>query len=200
MTATDTPAPSTPGPAATDTPTGRVYRLDPKETAAFVGYIHALCKQPGPRAALRRGVARPPERFPPQAHRYLVPRVPERASDDLTAILYTCAALIAAHPDLRATTRRPVGESLADIANKGVVKNLDPRVHATVKAPLTGVLYRHLPGLVGLVDAADTHLHWESVIDDLSQWRIARPDVTTRWMRAYYRSIKTETATAEETD
>lgn len=182
----------------------------------FVRGMIKACKDPGQRAALRRGLGRPPEQAYTM-HAIVARWLPERPWPATEFAYYGVAAMIAAQArpaerererldedtgerpaDDEWRIRKNLGVSVAwgairpDQDRRAVSKDTaEKRLHLLVRQGLPGV-HQHLPGLVRHLRQLRVPVDWSQLIDDLSDWTRARDRVAKRWLQDFYRNLPTD--------
>ena len=163
----------------------------------FVRYIVEVCKTPGARADLRRGLKYTPDSLQAlRSHRYLAPFTNTATGSTRQAVLYATAAYIATfqprgHPDV---APRRLGEALAHATQRGPDKpsaaasGIEKKLLIAGRATVTPLLYAHLPALLGVPGVTDQPLDWEKLTEDLLNWQGNSCAVIRRWMQYYYRT------------
>lgn len=182
--------------------TTQVPRAD--KLARFVDHITTTCaRDPGRRAALRRGLGRTPEQVWTM-HAIVAPWLPERrylaAHRAAERAFYTVAALIAAtsegeQPD---DAGQSLGATLAHAVRQGMNPDTaEKRLHLLVRQGMDGV-HQQLPGLVRYIRSLGVAVDWAELITDLSRWGTTRgrDAVAKQWLQDFYR---TSNPTGEET-
>lgn len=181
----------------------------------FVAYIVKLCRAPGSRAALRRGLGKSPEQAYTM-HSMIAWRVPATAFPATERAYYAVAAMIAAQArdaieesndalavpveepsgDGELTPRDSLGVSFAravarDENDRRAMKyeTAEKRLHLLVRQSLPG-LHRHLPGFVRHLRGLDVPVDWAQLIDDLSWWDRSRDRIAKRWLQDFYRTVQ----------
>lgn len=181
----------------------------------YVEFIDRVCREPGARAVLRRGLRRSPDQAVTM-HRYVAPWTESLDDPADEWAFYTVAALMAARPpatrrpspaddadqngqtveqsaardeQAEVSVRRPnLGATLARLG--GDPDRADPaerRLHLLVRQELPGVQH-HLPGAVRLLAAARVAPDWGLLLRDLTRWRRSRAQVSREWLQSYYRA------------
>jgi CRISPR system Cascade subunit CasB len=184
----------------------------------FVQHITQVCKRdPGRRAALRRGLGRPPEQAYTM-HATIAPWLPNRPNRATEHAYYAVAAMIADHPSSNGQvaisdgiadsqnggqSSEPAGEtstrqSLGGLLGQAVClpgralkkDTAEKRLHMLVRQNLSGI-HRHLPGVVRHVGVLGVPIDWPQLIADLSQWTTDRDRIAKRWLQDFYRAVPT---------
>ncbi|MGW1887785.1 type I-E CRISPR-associated protein Cse2/CasB [Streptomyces sp. NPDC001970] len=189
---------TTSAPAAAQPPTKPVRPSD-----AFVAYVLDLCESKKAQADLRTGLGLPVERCN-YLHRYLVPRLSERADPDTKRAHYAVAALIAARPrSAREATaqhakgagapanwyvRPNLGAALAEGARKGVLKpdSAEGDLHLMARQS-SEAIHPRLPALTRQLLTGGVVIDWAVLLEDLSWWNRNRDGIATRWLESYFR-------------
>jgi len=165
----------------------------------FLTYIRHAIRDPGARAALRRGVGRTPEEAP-QMHIVVAPWLPDRPRPALERAYYTVAALLANQP--RGQTDTPtddemfdaaanLGASFAEAVRTGVMREetSTARLHLLCRQSVDGV-HRQLPRAIAQLQAAGIRISWEQLLKDLIGWDRYRDKIAKRWLQSYYRNFR----------
>lgn len=195
------------------------------KAARFVQHITQVCERdPGRRAALRRGLGRLPEQAYTM-HAIVAPWLPDQPSRAQEYALYTVAAMIAANPAGKQpkepggeAVRGPADDQLAEpdgspdvrqslgvslgmaVRRPGRGMNEDTaekRLHLLVRQSLPGV-HRQLPGVVRHIHTLGVAIGWPQLVVDLSRWSVARDAVAKRWLQDFYRTLHTNPSKESE--
>lgn len=189
-----------------------------KGRSAFVGYVRVVCRDPGTRATLRRGLGKRPTEVGVRTHSIVVRHLPEGLRDDgpEERAYYTVAALIAAQPrSARDDERDPeaaertdpteppdnqqepkrvgdLGASLAMAVNRGELggNSAESHLRLLVRQPID-TLHRRLPGLIRQLRGDRVPVNWVKLLDDLADYAWNQDRITKRWIQSYYRTLKT---------
>jgi len=179
----------------TETPTSSLSAYD--RAGEFVADVYRLCEDPGKRAALRSGLARPITKSP-RMHSVIAARVPfPRSGEDRDAFqqaYYSIASMIASlPPQARGIpspgTRRNFGVCLAEAVGRGIIRetSAESRLTLLTRQNERG-LHRHLPATALFISTQPGTVDWAQLLLDLRRWDREREDVARHWLQAYYRT------------
>ena len=163
----------------------------------FVPYIVEVCKTPGARADLRRGLKYTPDSLQAlRSHRYLAPFTDTATGSTREAVLYAAAACIATFQPKGGADLAPrrLGKALAHATQRGPDKpsaaasGIEKKLLIAGRATITPLLYAHLPALLGVPGVTDQPLDWEQLTWDLLDWQGNSGPVIRRWMQDFYRT------------
>lgn len=207
---------------AADTAPAVISAVDqprPRErNTAFVAYIEKICKHPGDRAALRKGLGKPVGKAG-QMQRLLAGRVRPTGSattrDAFERAHYAIASLIASTPRPRESTpedetaeeqlaaetsntptshasdRKPrtLGRCLADAVGAGTIRESSAEQRLNLLTrQSTEGLHRHLPSVVRQLGPKPGAVDWVQLLADLLRWPYDRDEVTRSWLRDFYQA------------
>lgn len=164
----------------------------------FVAAIQRVIRDPGTRAALRRGLGRPPGRAP-QMHAVVAPWLPGDPQPAVERAYYAVAALMAHQPrtsagfgtDAEEPEASPnLGASFAEAVRTGRMREdtSAARLHLLCRQGVDG-LHRHLPRAVTQLQVAGVRIAWERLLKDLATWDRDRDEIAKRWLQSYYRQL-----------
>jgi len=179
----------------TETPTSSPTAYDRANT--FVSDVYRLCEDPGKRAALRSGLARPISQSP-RMHRVIATRVPyprrEEDRDTFQQAYYSVASMIASlPPQARGNpgpgTRRNFGVCLAEAVARGTIRetSAESRLTLLTRQNERG-LHRHLPATALFISTHPGAVDWAQLLLDLRRWDRERDDIARHWLQDYYRT------------
>ncbi len=195
----------------TETPTSSPSSYERANT--FIATVYRLCEDPGKRAALRSGLARPITQSP-RMHQVIAARVPSpRPGEDRDALqqaYYSVASMIASlPPQARGIpspgNRRNFGVCLAEAVGRGTIRetSAESRLTLLTRQNERG-LHRHLPTTALFISTRPGAVDWAQLLIDLRRWDREREDIARHWLQAYYRTrFKAErdaARLADETD
>ncbi|MEU8314394.1 type I-E CRISPR-associated protein Cse2/CasB [Micromonospora sp. NPDC048887] len=196
-----------------------------RHSDAFVRRITEQCLHDrGRRAALRRGLRRPPEQAHTM-HAVVAPLLRPSMRQDHEYAYYAVAAMIAATVRDRPSVGRTdeaaeVEESASGDTGRGHRPNLgqslawavsrpgpgrramnrataEKRLHLLVRQGYPGV-YQHLAGVVRHLGAVESQVDWAQLLDDLCRWRYYRDQVAKSWLQSFYRTLHDADRRAEK--
>ncbi|MFC4030734.1 type I-E CRISPR-associated protein Cse2/CasB [Streptomyces polygonati] len=95
-----------------------------------------------------------------------------------------------------------LGESFADAVGRRSPDDLksgaaESRLHLLVRQDLDGV-HRMLPGVFRWLGSSGVTPDYACLLRDLTAWHYRRDTVTTRWLQAFYRSLRRQEAAVEQ--
>ncbi len=181
----------------------RAISAEGSREARFIAAIQRMIRDPGTRAALRRGLGRPPGRAP-QMHAVVAPWLPGDPTRSLRPAVerayYAVAALMAHQPrtsaGLRTDAEEPeappnLGASFAEAVRTGRMREdtSATRLHLLCRQGVDGI-HRHLPRAVTQLQVAGVQIAWERLLKDLADWDRDRDEIAKRWLQSYYRRLQ----------
>jgi CRISPR system Cascade subunit CasB len=164
----------------------------------FITYLLSLKENRGALAALRRGLSRSPgtaaEMYP-----YVVPWLPERASQLAETAYYLIAALFAYHPENISSGN--MGDHLrATIAAGGNEQATERRFVALLQSHPDD-LPVHLRHAVSYLKSKEQPVNWQQLFEDLLRWDHPQRYVQKRWAGSFWQQgiarVETAIQTAE---
>ncbi|MFD0857244.1 type I-E CRISPR-associated protein Cse2/CasB [Actinomadura adrarensis] len=177
------------------------------EARSFVDHVHALCEDPGKRAALRSGLGRPLDRCH-RMHQVIAAMVPDKR-DNYQRAYYAIASMIASlPPQARGTSeeggpaeKRDFGVCLAEGVGRTMRESAaEARLNLLTRQSVEGV-HRHLPAAVRVLADRPSAVDWAQLLLDLRDWDYSRDRTTRRWLQSFYRTrLKAEREAAERAD
>jgi CRISPR system Cascade subunit CasB len=91
---------------------------------------------------------------------------------------------------------RSLGRSIAEVVNRlpareqtDAYRRLDARLRLVCRQDLDGV-HRQLPRLIQYLHSEQIEINWVRLTVDLAAWGLHADDVSARWLRDYYRSVR----------
>ncbi|MDX6740253.1 type I-E CRISPR-associated protein Cse2/CasB [Actinocorallia sp. A-T 12471] len=165
--------------------------------STYVSTVYRLCEDPGKRAALRSGLARPITSSP-RMHSVIAARVPlPREGEDRDTVqqaYYAIASMIASlPPQARGLpspgARRNFGVCLAEAVARGTIRetSAESRLTLLTRQNERG-LHRHLPTTALFISTRPGTLDWAQLLLDLRSWDREREETARNWLQDYYRT------------
>jgi len=164
----------------------------------IVCVLEGFQKSRGKLAELRRCVSGPDPRNSVHAHRFVVPLLPKKCSEDEERAYYMAVALWANH-DTHCVPGVTLACALANAVARdpNASRRVERRFSNTIDSHIDDLMY-HLKDLITLTDGG---IDWAALIMDICSWSREDKGVQHRWAREFWRrrsTVETEDDSAVE--